>query len=54
MGAATAECKRTTVVRGNIEEFKASRKSLMPDGLKKELGLQDVCDLLQYIQETFC
>ncbi len=48
-----AEGKRTTVLRDDIELLKASRKSLMPDGLEQDLGLQDVSDLIQYVQETF-
>jgi len=48
-----AEGKRTTVLRDDIEMLKASRKSLMPDGLEQDLGLQDVSDLIQYVQETF-
>ena len=48
-----AEGKRTTVLRDNIEMLKASRKSLMPDGLEQNLELQDVADLIQYVQDTF-
>jgi putative membrane-bound dehydrogenase-like protein len=48
-----AEGKRTTVLRDDIEMLKASRKSLMPDGLEQDLELQDVSDLIQYVQETF-
>lgn len=48
-----AEGKRTTVLRDDIEMLKASRKSLRPDGLEQDLGLQDVSDLIQYVQETF-
>jgi putative membrane-bound dehydrogenase-like protein len=48
-----AEGKRTTVLRDNIELLKASRKSLMPDGLEQNLELQDVADLIQYVQDAF-
>ncbi len=48
-----AEGKRTTVLRDNIEMLKASRKSLMPDGLEQNLELQDVADLIQYVQDAF-
>ena len=48
-----AEGKRTTVLRDNIEMLKASRKSLMPDGLEQNLELQDVADLVQYVQDAF-
>ncbi|MCP4890888.1 MAG: c-type cytochrome, partial [Planctomycetaceae bacterium] len=48
-----AEGKRTTVLRDQIEILKSSRKSLMPDGLEQELQLQDMADLIQYVQEAF-
>ena len=48
-----AEGKRTTVLRDNIDMLKASRKSLMPDGLEQNLELQDVADLIQYVQDAF-
>ena len=48
-----AEGKRTTVLRDEIELLKASRKSVMPEGLEQELDLQDVSDLIEYVQATF-
>ncbi|MDG2221707.1 MAG: hypothetical protein P8L85_10015, partial [Rubripirellula sp.] len=47
------EGKRTTVLREQIEILKSSSKSLMPDGLEQDLQLQDVADLIQYVQEAF-
>ena len=41
------------MLRSNIEMLKASRKSLMPDGLEQNLELQDVADLIQYVQDAF-
>lgn len=48
-----AEGKRTTVLRDNIEMLRSSRKSLMPDGLEQNLELQDIADLIQYVQDAF-
>lgn len=41
--------EKTTVLREDIEEFKASRVSLMPEGFEKELNLQQMTDLLQFL-----
>jgi len=42
----------TILLRKDIEEMRASTKSLMPDGLEKDLGTQDVADLLGYLREA--
>ncbi|QEF98197.1 Neutral/alkaline non-lysosomal ceramidase [Stieleria maiorica] len=44
------EGKRETVLRSEIEELRASGKSLMPDGLEKELSPQDVADLIALLR----
>jgi putative heme-binding domain-containing protein len=38
-----------TILRGDIEELVSSNKSLMPEGLEKELSLQSVADLISWI-----
>lgn len=43
---AGAEGKQTTVLRTDIEQLRATGKSLMPDGLEKDLSKQDLADLL--------
>ena len=39
------EGKRETILRTEIEELRASGKSLMPEGLEKDLSPQAVADL---------
>lgn len=41
-----------TILRRDIEEMKASSRSMMPDGLEKELSLQDVADLIGHLREA--
>jgi putative membrane-bound dehydrogenase-like protein len=48
-----AEGKRETVLRRDIDELVASGKSLMPEGIEKDLKPQDLADLLQFVRETF-
>nr|WP_161501168.1 neutral/alkaline non-lysosomal ceramidase N-terminal domain-containing protein [Rhodopirellula sp. SM50] len=46
------EGKRETILRSEIEELRASGKSLMPDGLEKELSPQDIADLIALLQSN--
>jgi putative heme-binding domain-containing protein len=39
------------LLRKDIEEMTASSKSLMPDGLEKEITLQDMADLMGYLRD---
>jgi putative heme-binding domain-containing protein len=48
-----AEGKRTTILRRDIEELQASARSVMPDGLERELTPQDLADLIQFVRLTF-
>lgn len=41
--------EKTTVLREDIEEFRASRISLMPEGFEKELKVEQMADLLQFL-----
>ena len=41
-----------TILRGDIEELVSSNKSLMPEGLEKELSPQAMADLLAYLAEA--
>jgi putative membrane-bound dehydrogenase-like protein len=43
------EGKETTILRSEIDELQSSGKSLMPEGLEKELSKQDVADLIAYL-----
>jgi len=45
--------KRQTILRRDIEELEASRKSVMPQGIEKDLQPQDLADLIQFVRETF-
>jgi putative membrane-bound dehydrogenase-like protein len=38
-----------TILRDNIEEIAGSGKSLMPEGLEKKIGPQEMADLLAYL-----
>ena len=46
-----AEGKKTTVLREDIEEFVGTRKSLMPEGIEKELNRQELTDLLEFLTQ---
>ncbi|MDP1560278.1 MAG: c-type cytochrome, partial [Pirellulaceae bacterium] len=41
--------EKTTILREDIEEFRASRISLMPEGFEKELNIEQMTDLLQFL-----
>jgi putative heme-binding domain-containing protein len=39
-----------TVLRSEVEEFRSTGRSLMPEGLEQTLSVQDVADLLAYLR----
>lgn len=43
--------KKQTILRGQLDEIRSTGKSLMPDGLEKELTAQDLADLIAYIRK---
>jgi putative membrane-bound dehydrogenase-like protein len=45
-----AEAKDDVVLRSNIDELIASGKSLMPEGLEKDLSQQDLADVISFIK----
>ena len=45
-----AEGKEQTIGRGQIEEIRASNVSLMPEGIEKDVKLQDMADLLEFLK----
>ena len=47
-----AEKAEDTILRTQIEEIKATAKSLMPEEFEKTLGKQDVADLIAYLLST--
>ena len=41
-----------TILRGDIDEFASSNKSLMPEGLEKDIPHQAMADLIAYLNEA--
>lgn len=41
-----------TILRKDIDEFRASSKSLMPEGIEKEISPQELADLIAYLRES--
>jgi putative heme-binding domain-containing protein len=46
-----AEGVEDTVLRSEIDELRSTGKSLMPEGLEQNLGLQDMADLIAFLRE---
>ena len=46
-----AEGKKTTVLRADIDEFVGTKKSLMPEGIEKELNRKELTDLLEFLTQ---
>lgn len=44
--------KEVTVVRANIEELVGSQRSLMPEGLEKNLSATDLANVIAFVQST--
>jgi putative heme-binding domain-containing protein len=44
--------EQDVILRRDIEDMTASAKSLMPDGVEKEISIQDMANLLGYLRET--
>lgn len=49
---ANTEGKQQSILRADIDEFRSTGRSLMPEGLEKDLTPQDVADLVAYIRAT--
>jgi putative heme-binding domain-containing protein len=47
-----AEGLEEVVLRSEVAELRASGKSLMPEGLEQSLGLQEMADLLKFLQQA--
>ena len=45
-----AEGKTESVLRSDIEELRSTGKSLMPDGLEKEMTQQDLADVIEFVR----
>ena len=46
-----AEGKRQTILREDIDELAASKKSIMPEGFEKQVTPEGVADLLQFLTQ---
>ena len=46
-----AEGKQQTIARADIEQFQASGKSLMPEGVEKEVTIQQMADLIEFLKQ---
>jgi putative heme-binding domain-containing protein len=44
------EGKRQAIARAQIEEMRASGKSLMPEGVEKDITVQQMADLLEFLK----
>ena len=44
-----AEGAEDTVLRSNIEELRSLSQSVMPEGLEKQIGHQQMADLIAYL-----
>ncbi len=44
------EGKEQTIVRADIEELQATSKSLMPEGVEKDVTVQQMADLLEFLK----
>ena len=47
-----AEGKEQLLLRSELEELQSTGKSLMPEGLEKDLSKQDVADLIAYLKTS--
>ena len=45
------ENKRQVILRSDLEELQSTGKSLMPDGVEKEMSHQDFADVIEYIRK---
>ncbi len=45
-----AEAKQIVIPRNDIDEIQSSGKSLMPEGMEKEVTVQQMADLLEYLK----
>ena len=45
-----AEGKQEVIARNQIDEIRASGKSLMPEGVEKEVTVQQMADLLKFLK----
>ena len=44
--------EQDVILRRDIEEMAATSKSLMPDGMEKEINPQDMANLMGYLREA--
>ena len=44
------EGKERTIAHNDIEELRASSKSVMPEGIEQDISVQQMADLLEYLK----
>jgi putative heme-binding domain-containing protein len=49
---AMQEGKQQTILRGDIDELRSTGKSLMPDGVEKDLSVQDMADIIAFLRAS--
>ena len=47
-----AEGKRTTILRNELEDLVSTAKSMMPEGLEKDLTPQDLADVMEFVAKA--
>jgi putative membrane-bound dehydrogenase-like protein len=48
---ATADGRQQVILRRDIEELQPSKKSFMPEGLERDLSLQDLADVMEFLRQ---
>ena len=46
-----AEGKEHVILRGDLEELRSTNRSIMPEGLERDLSPQDLADVLAYVSQ---
>jgi putative membrane-bound dehydrogenase-like protein len=48
----SADGKEHVLLRGKLEELVSSQRSVMPEGLEKDLSMQDIADVITFVQTS--
>jgi hypothetical protein len=49
---ALADGKRETLLRVDLEELASGGKSFMPEGLEKDLSVEQLADVIAFVQQS--
>ncbi|MFM7920291.1 MAG: hypothetical protein ACKPJJ_08700, partial [Planctomycetaceae bacterium] len=47
-----AEGRQVSVERSEVEELRSSNRSLMPEGIEKDVSIQQMADLLAFLRQS--